>query len=264
VRSLGKITSVKLRIKISLRYGNKMFIVRVKNSSDVIPVETTRVEVANKKIERLPSLPVGLTQLNCSYCTSLHELPPLPKNLTELYCSDCTSLRELPPLPIGLTRLICSGCTSLRKLPSLSHCVGLIWLDCPDCISLCELPPLPKSLKWLDCYDCTSLRELPPLLHCVGLTQLYCFRCTSIRELPPLPKSLTQLNCNDCTSLLYSPIIPDTCNIYYRSHSLPTKEKYFEEINMGKNQEFIASRGDELLYVIIGKDITDVVKGYLS
>jgi hypothetical protein len=33
---------------------------------------------------------------------------------------------------------------------------------------------------------------------------------------------------------------------------------------MGKNQEFIASRGDELLYVIIGKDITDVVKGYLS
>jgi hypothetical protein len=188
---------------------------RVKKSSDVIPVGTTRVEVANKEIGRLPSLPVGITVLDCTRCTSLHELPPLPTSLIVLICFGCTSLRELPPLPIGLTVLYCSHCTSLR-----------------------ELPPLPESL-----------------------TELYC-HCTSLRELPPLPESLTRLFCFECTSLLYLPTISKDCKYY--GPFLSTKEEYFEESNMGKNQELVASRGDELLYRIIGKDITDVVKGYLS
>jgi hypothetical protein len=206
--------------KISLRYGNKMSTFIVNNSSDVIPVGTTRVEVANKKIE---------------------ELPPLPIGLTKLYCYGCKSLRELPPLPVSLTELYCYGCTSLRELPPLLHCVGLYFLGCSDC---------------------TSLRVLPPLSHCVDLTELYCYGCTSLRKLPPLPVSLTEFGCSGHTSLLYLPIIPDTCN--YHGPLLPTEEKYFEQANMKKNQEFVASCGDALLYRIVGKDITDVVKGYLS
>jgi hypothetical protein len=170
---------------------------KVNNSSDVIPVGTTRVEIANQEIERLP---------------------PLPKGLTWLYCSGCAFLRKLPDLPDSLKMLICYGCTSLS-----------------------ELPPLPVGLTELYCFCCTSLCELPPLSHCV---------------------SLGILNCSVCTSLLYLPTIPKNCE--YSGTSLPTEEKYFEEVNMGKNQEFIASRGDMLLYRIIGKDITDTVKGYLS
>jgi hypothetical protein len=146
-------------------------------------------------------------------------------------------IERFPSLPTSLTELYCFDCTSLRVLPSL-HCVGLTWLSCSDCTSLRELPPLPNSLEFLDCSGCTSLCELPPL-----------------------PKSLKWLY-YACTLLLYLPIIPHTCDYY--GPSLPTKEKYFEEVNMGKNQEFIASRGDELLYGIIGKDITHMVKGYLS
>jgi hypothetical protein len=148
-------------------------------------------------------------------------------------------IKELPPLPESLTELSCYNCTSLRKLPPLP--VGLTELDCFRCTSLCELPPLPESLEFLGCSGCTSLRELPPL-----------------------PKSLKWLSCSDCTSLLYLPIIPRACACDYCGPSLPTEEEYFEEINMGKNQEFVASRGDALLYRIIEKDITDIVKGYLS
>jgi hypothetical protein len=191
---------------------------RVKNSSDVIPVGTTHIDIANKKIKKLPPLPESLTWLHCIYRKSLCELPPL------------------------------------------SHCVSLAELYCFGCISLHELPPLPTSLDFLGCFDCTSLRVLPPLP--VSLTQLFCSGCISLHELPSLPMSLTWLDCSGCTSLLYLPPIPKDCN--YHGPSLPTKEKYFEEANMGKNQEFVASRVDELLYEIIGKDITDVVKGYLS
>jgi hypothetical protein len=212
----------------------------VKNSSDVIPVGTTLVEVANNEIERLPSLPVSITGLYCYSCTSLRELPPL---------SHC----------VGLTELNCLDCTSLRELPPLLHCVRLQILNCYGCISLCKLPSLPVSLTQLYCYGCTSLRELPPLP--VSLVDLSCFYCTSLRELPSLPISLTYLYCNR-SSLLYLPIIPRTCSYY--GPSLPTEEEYFKQVNMGKNQEFVASRGDALLYRIIGKDITDMVKGYLS
>jgi hypothetical protein len=191
----------------------------VENSSDVVPIGTTHIEVVNKNIRRLPYLPASLTELVCYGCTSLSELPPL---------SHC----------VGLTRLICSECTSLR-----------------------ELPPLPTGLTELRCSYCTSLDDLPPLSHCASLTELRCSGCTSLRELPPFPKSLTKLYCYDYTSLLYLPTIPHTCKYY--GISLPTKEKYFEQVNMGKNQEFVASRGDELLYGIIGKDITFIVKEYL-
>jgi hypothetical protein len=112
-----------------------------------------------------------------------------------------------------------------------------------------SIPSLPASLTVLICNDCTSLHELPPLSHCVSLTQLRCTGCTSLRKLPPLPMSLEFLTCSGCTSLLYLPTISHTC-IYYGPSFLPTEKKYFEEANMGKNQEFI--------------DITDVVKGYLS
>jgi hypothetical protein len=188
----------------------------VKNSSDVIPVGTTYVIVANKKIERLPPLPDSLIRLECSHCTSLSELPDLPVSLTHLYCYGCTSLHKLPPLPVSLKVLNCSGCTSLSKLPHL-----------------------PASLKLLLCWDCTSLRELPSLP--IGLTELYC---------------------SGCILLLYLPIIPDDCN--YTGPSLPTEEKYFKEVNMGANQEFVGSRGDALSYRILGKNITYMVKEYLS
>jgi hypothetical protein len=182
-------------------------------------------------------IPVG-TVLVVVENKKIGRLPSLPDSLTSLYCYDCTSLHELPSLPISLTRLECFRCTSLCKLPPLLHCVGLTQLDCHGCTSLRELPPLP-----------------------VSLTLLYC-SATSLLYLPPLLMGLKWLNCIDCTSLLYLPIIPHTCE--YNGPSLPTEKKYFEEVNMGKNQEFIASRGDKLLYRIIGKDITYIVKGYLS
>jgi hypothetical protein len=160
---------------------------------------------------------------------------------TVLVVVENKKIERLPSLPKSLTKLTCYECMFLHELPSLLHCVDLTVLDCDGC---------------------TSLRKLPPLSLCVSLTWLDCFRCTSLRELPPLPVSLIRLNCSGCTYLLYLPTIPYTCE--YRGPSLPTEETYFEQANMGANQEFVASRGDELLYVIIGKDITDVVKGYLS
>jgi hypothetical protein len=191
----------------------------VKNSSDVIPIGTTRVEVTNKKIERLPHLPDSLEWLFCSVCTSLSELPPLSHcvGLKSLYCFGCTSLRKLPPLPKSLTQLYCFGCISLRKLP-----------------------PLPVSLDWLCCSYCTSLRELPPL-----------------------PVSLTKLYCYGCASLLYLPTIPHTCGYY--GPPLPTEEKYFEEANMGANQEFVGSKkGYKLLLKKIGPHPLSLVQRYLS
>lgn len=45
----------------------------------------------------LPPIPEGITNLDCSRCTSLKSLPPLPDSLTSLVCSDCPNLTHLPP-----------------------------------------------------------------------------------------------------------------------------------------------------------------------
>jgi hypothetical protein len=234
---------------------------RVKNSSDVIPVETTYVRVISNKIKELPPLPVSLTRLDCFGCTSLRRLPPLSHcvGLKLLYCYDCTSLRELPPLPMSLIQLHCAGCTSLRDLPHLP--VGLTELYCFNCTSLRELPPLSHCVGFtrLHCYYCTSLRDLPPLP--VSLIELNCSYCVSLRKLPPLPVSLTSLDCDGCTFLLYLPTIPHTCEYY--GPSLPTEEVYFEQANVKKKEELRKSEGDVLLINQLG-DPAQLIWGYLS
>jgi hypothetical protein len=216
-----------------------MSIFRVKKSSDVIPVGTTRVEVTNKKIERFPSLPTSLTELYCSDCTSLRVLPSLLHcvGLTWLNCSNCTSLRELPPFPMGLINLDCFDCISLRELPSLP--MGLELLNCSYCASLHKLPSLPDSLKMLICYNCISLRELPPL-----------------------PVSLKLLGCSGCTSLLYLPTIPTGCE--YDGPSLPTEEEYFKQANVKKNRELTEKGIDKKIRGLIGQDPYHILEGYFS
>jgi hypothetical protein len=241
---------------------NKMFTFVVKNFSDVIPARTTRVVVTNKKIKRLPSLPVSLTWLYCSGCISLLELPSLLHcvGLTQLDCYGCTSLRKLPSLPAKLRELHCGGCISLEKFPPLP--VGLTLLGCNKCESLCELPPLFHcvGLTSLDCTRCTSLCELPSLP--TSLTRLYCAGCTSLSEIPPLPMSLTDLDCDGCTSLLYIPTIPEDCE--YHGPPLPTEEEYFEQANVKKNQELKKEGIDKEIKKIIGRDPYHVLKKYFS
>ena len=91
-----------------------------------------KIDVSDTPIEKLPSLPLGLEELDIGFCSNLKELPSLPKTLKVLSMS-WTNIEKIPSLPEGLTHLNVSGCP------------------------LKMLPFLPKSLLSLSVYDCQKM-----------------------------------------------------------------------------------------------------------
>jgi uncharacterized repeat protein (TIGR01451 family) len=124
---------------------------------DPLPDSLVQLNVDNNYLDSLPSLPAGLTILDCGY-NSLTQIPALPHALTSLQANR-NRLVSLPALPQGMTSLSVSD-NQLTYLPSLPN--GIKSLAC-HFNQLTALPAMPDSLLTLILNSNHQLACVPPL-----------------------------------------------------------------------------------------------------
>ena len=78
-------------------------------------------------IASIPSLPVGLKYLDCSYCSHLHNLPTLPVTLTDLYCNNDSLTTLTFPSGIGNMNNIYCNNNQLTSIVNLPTKVTTLW-----------------------------------------------------------------------------------------------------------------------------------------
>lgn len=167
-------------------------------------------------IKKLPTLPEGLEELNCSF-TEIDNLE-LPKSLKILSCisTNITSLN----LHEGMEEIIVNGCKlkeisfpkSLIKA-SLTSCTTLELVDIPLNSNLVELHcsfcnikslDLQNSVMYLDCSNCKYINDIS---NAKKLHTLYMNYCINLKELDltnTIVKNLFIKGCSNLTSLKLS------------------------------------------------------------
>lgn len=169
-----------------------------------LPMTLTNLDCSRNKITSLPTfLPPNLDTLVCDV-NNLDSLPVLPSTLVLLSISD-NYIVHLPVLPSALSQLRC-GYNPALLLDTLPQ--GLNELDCPNC-GLTNLPTLPLNLKTLYCSN-NNLRVLPTLTD--SLHSLSCAG-NQLTYLPPLPPKLYYISC-DHNFLTEIPVLPDSMYMF--------------------------------------------------
>jgi len=194
---------------------------------------------------KLPALPEGIIELDCTYNTMLVELPSLPTGLERLICSRSPKLKSLPDLPPSLKLLECHT-TGITQLPTLPETLEQLYCSYVQLISISELPkglkilsigptvPVPHPMS--DDYYYTTYeditKDLLPIAPAslpdlpVGLERLVCSGINLIEilslppnlklldcdynpltKLPTLPRALQTLDCS-CTNIKELPPLP--------------------------------------------------------
>lgn len=165
---------------------------------DPLPDSLRILYCGSNDITFIGSLPPYLIYLDCSYNNWLQSLPTLPVTLTDLYCS-YTGIATLPAIPNSTTWVVTDG-SPLTSIGTLGS--GLIHLEVTGS-QLTTLPALPASLQELDC-SASHIASLPALP--AGLTYLRTVQ-NPLTSLPALPASLQELRC-DFDSLHTLPTLP--------------------------------------------------------
>ena len=118
---------------------------------------------ASHSLSRCDSLETLFLESRCDSLTDIH-----PK-LSNLYCSYCTSLTEIPILP-NLTILNCKRCTILTVIPII--CVNNL-IYCSYCTSLTEITNIyDKNLTHLYCNNCPFLNHPSNIYYNTNLLKL--------------------------------------------------------------------------------------------
>ena len=93
---------------------------------NIIPDDCEIFDCSYNKLNKLPELPSGLTEL-CCFDNNIIELPVLPSGLTKLYCNN-NKLTALPKLPSRLKILCCDHNPIKHITPNMYSIMRNIYL----------------------------------------------------------------------------------------------------------------------------------------